>query len=85
MIGRKMQWFYFLRNMNYSINTYIHICISRITVLYTCSNVFFWKKINALKTYDFLCCGLMHCLAERMHRLSRISKTIKNCVRMSVV
>jgi hypothetical protein len=41
----------------------------------------FWKKINALKTYNFLWCGL----AEKMHMLFRISKTIKNCVRMSVV
>ena len=31
----------------------------------------FWKKINALKTCDFLPCGLMYCLSEKMHRMSR--------------
>jgi hypothetical protein len=45
----------------------------------------FWKKINALKTYYFLLCGTMHCLAEKMHRSSRSSKSIKNGFRISVV
>jgi len=45
----------------------------------------FRKKINALQTYDFLWCGLIHCLSEKMYRLSGSSNSIKNGVRMSVV